>query len=86
MPLVTAMTGRMAGTSLRRSWFVVGVMDILLWVIAAIVGVNAVVVASLVVRYRTEQRDDVDDQLDRIAQLWIARRLSGEDSSRASAA
>lgn len=61
-------------------------MDVLLVVIAAIVGINAVVIAVLVARFRAEQRDDGDDQLERIAEMWDARRDGGHDHGAASAA
>ena len=61
-------------------------MSVLLLVIAAIVGINALVVAVLVVRFRAEQRDGEGDQLEHIAQLWSSRRDGTQSSGEASAA
>lgn len=61
-------------------------MDLVLGLIAAVVGANAVLGLVLVVRYRKEQRATRDDRLERIAQLWQTGAGRGATDRRSSAA
>jgi hypothetical protein len=61
-------------------------MDILLGLITAVVGANAVLGLVLVARYRNEQRATRDDRLEHIAQLWQTGPGRGATDRRSSAA
>jgi hypothetical protein len=61
-------------------------MDILLGLITAVVGANALLGLVLVGRYRREQRATRDGRLERIAQLWQAGAGRGATDRRSSAA
>lgn len=62
-------------------------MNVVLWVSAVVVVLNAVLVAALLLRYRGEQgRSQQDGQLEHIGRLWEARAHGVGGDRRASAA
>ncbi|REK72996.1 hypothetical protein DX116_05240 [Aeromicrobium endophyticum] len=47
-------------------------MSVVLWLFAAVVAANAVLLLALVLRFRSEVRATRDDQLHHIVELWHA--------------